>query len=341
MSMNSHGCCGRYFKTADALEQHRRNGKHAASRSLNVSLSGPGSCCGRTFRASEALQQHRHDLYHRDSRPLTIPAIQQTPGSCCGRSFKTAAALEQHQRHVKHELNPSANTSALLANHEICCGRLFKTMAALLQHQQDAQHDTKVLSSGKVDSCTSIKSSPSAPEMRALYCCGQRFKDEEARRQHCQVKAHGYSCKSSESCKVPSMTQPIWVEKGACKPRFDRLQPRKLSTFTFPRRTLHGTGQTGMTKSSSAKENGAAAFATAVSLVLAAGPETRFPQGLANVPTTPDMARSLAAMSLSAAFGRQPEPSTCRIVDYDTDDEDGGVRLSEGIVSAGPEILPL
>ncbi|KAK1055854.1 hypothetical protein LTR74_015341 [Friedmanniomyces endolithicus] len=96
-----------------------------------------------------------------------------------------------------------------------------------------------------------------------------------------------------------------------------------------------------MTKSNSGKENGAAAFAAAVSLVFAAGPETRFPQSLASVPTTPDMARSLAAMSLSAAFGRQPEPSNCRIVDYDTDDEDGGVRLSDGIVSAGSEILRL
>jgi len=94
-----------------------------------------------------------------------------------------------------------------------------------------------------------------------------------------------------------------------------------------------------MTKSSFGKETGAAAFAAAVGLVSAAGPESGLARGLASVPKIPDTARSPAAMSLSAAFSRQPEPSTHSIVDCDTDDEDGGVRLSEGIITAGPERL--
>ncbi|KAK0874740.1 hypothetical protein LTR87_011454 [Friedmanniomyces endolithicus] len=260
-------------------------------------------------RTPEALQQHRHDLNH---------------GSCCGRVFKTAAALEQHQRDVKHAVTQSANVSVLLGG--LCCGKNFKTRVALLQHQQDVQHDTKCLSTGKTDSCTSIKSSSAAPDEKAVYCCGQRLKDEEARRQHCYDGAHGYSCKTSESYKGPSATEPILVEKGASKPDIDRLPPKKLFGFTFPRRNLGDTGRSGCVRSRGG-------------LGISSRAGKWISTGLARAPTILDTARSLAAMSLSAAFGRQPEPSTHSIVDYEPDDEDGGVRLSEGIITAGPEIL--
>ncbi|TKA76971.1 hypothetical protein B0A55_04919 [Friedmanniomyces simplex] len=315
------GACGKAFNNPAKLANHQSGTRH---KGIKFAKDYAFVCsCGFLAPCFAVLKQHRTSHkdsgYYSKSRVVSqvvndksvVPP--ESSRAYCGRSFKTLGAFEQHRRDVEHAVTRYPSTSPVVGR--TGCGRTFADVAAIEQHRRDVAHDTTFPSTEEAR--------PSIPALceRPLTCCGKLFESAEALEQHSRDKKHGITCTLPESCntrfETPSALE-MHMEGGVCISGKGVLLLDKVVSLVDQEHIPSDADQSAVLVVTAGKPIGVVTIAAAST----AEPQRSLSQSLANSPLTPAMARALAAMPMSAAFGRRTGPSTSVLVGYELDDDD-------------------
>lgn len=266
----------------------------------------PDACscpqCGQRFRGYDALRNHRRIQEH-------------CYCATCDQHFDTVADFDSH------------NEAGLHVTEFMCleCGESFTSVQGLEHHLQDRS--------------SHVKPQPEAPKVTAVvthgeskWCkqCKRWFNDGHAYEQHVTSLKHKpiaqLTCPISSSCKRRFQSPSALVqhlESGSCSSGMDRhklnaLVRRVDSGQMITNGRASDSNALGSTEVNS-RLDGASDSDYAVSRPI---PATKhLAAGL-----TPQLARSLADVPMSVAFGKQYQATMASSLS-DIDEDDGGVTL--------------